>query len=130
VQAEQSIQYSVCDLTRGSRTSSFILAPGHHDDLKSYILIWDMSTGIRGLSDVDKSRHDSEHRRLTSFLRDLRDESGLRQIDLAERLGVHQSFVSKYEGGERRLDLIELQAVCDALGQDLVKVVRRFISGR
>jgi len=37
-----------------------------------------------------------------------------------------QSFVSKYETGERRLDVIELRAVCEALGTTLSTFVKRF----
>lgn len=40
-----------------------------------------------------------------------------------------QSFVSKYESGERRLDLVELQQVCHALRVDLVALVREFAGG-
>ena len=43
-------------------------------------------------------------------------DSGLKQEELAKRLGVHQSFVSKVENGERRLDVLELRDLCEALG--------------
>jgi transcriptional regulator with XRE-family HTH domain len=51
---------------------------------------------------------------------------GLSQVDLARRLRRPQSFVSKYESGQRRLDLIELRAISRALGVDLLDLVRRF----
>jgi transcriptional regulator with XRE-family HTH domain len=53
-------------------------------------------------------------------------EAGLRQGDLADRLKQTQSFVSKYESGERRLDLLELQQICRAVGLSLAQFVRRF----
>jgi transcriptional regulator with XRE-family HTH domain len=49
----------------------------------------------------------------------------LRQHDLAERLGEPQSFVSKYETGERILDFVEVRDICRALGIPLVEFVRR-----
>ena len=58
--------------------------------------------------------------------RAVRKRAGLRQADVAERLGVPQSFVSKYEAGERRLDLVELRRITAALGTTLGEVVRRF----
>ena len=73
-----------------------------------------------------KSIYSEELRILVGLLRQLREEAGLRQVELAERLNRHQSFVSKYEAGQRRLDLIELRAVAGALGISLVEVVRRF----
>ncbi|MYB15481.1 MAG: helix-turn-helix transcriptional regulator [Chloroflexi bacterium] len=63
---------------------------------------------------------------LRDLLRQTRKEAGLRQIDVARRLGQTQSFVSKYESGERRLDLIELRAICSALGIPLSDFVARF----
>jgi len=51
---------------------------------------------------------------------------GLRQADLADRLGTSQTFVSNYEKGERRLDLVELDRICAALDQDLVVFVSDF----
>lgn len=62
------------------------------------------------------------------MLRDLRRRAGLRQADLADRLGVPQSFVSKYETGERRIDLLELKRICEALGSSLTDFVERFES--
>ena len=45
-----------------------------------------------------------------------RKEAGLTQAVLAGRLGRPQSFVSKYEGGERRLDVLEFLEVARAVG--------------
>jgi len=50
----------------------------------------------------------------------------LNQTELAGRLGKPQSFVSKYEAGERRLDDVELEQVCAALGLSLGEFVKRY----
>ena len=63
---------------------------------------------------------------LLSLLRQARLDAGLRQADVAQRLGKPQSFVSNYESGERRLDLLELEMVCKALDVELLEFVRRF----
>jgi transcriptional regulator with XRE-family HTH domain len=62
---------------------------------------------------------------LHRLLREIRQEAGLRQSDLAERLGQPQSFVSKYESGERRLDVLELRHVCTAVGISLTEFATR-----
>lgn len=67
--------------------------------------------------------------RLQALLRQIRAEAGLRQSDLAQRLGQPQSFVSKYESGERRLDLLEIRDICTAVGISLQEFVRRFERG-
>ena len=56
---------------------------------------------------------------LQEALKQLRLEAQLTQADLATRLGKPQSYVSKYESGERRLDIIELGEVCNAVGESL-----------
>ncbi len=71
-------------------------------------------------------RRELEEARLRGLLRDIRLAKGLRQADVAKRLGRTQSFVSKYEAGERRLDFVEVREVCRALRIDLVDLVRRF----
>ena len=70
--------------------------------------------------------HSPRQAELCDLLREIRMEAGLRQVDLAERLGQPQSFVSKYEAGERRLDIVELEQVCAACGISLVDFVSRF----
>jgi len=63
---------------------------------------------------------------LLGLLRDARREAGMRQADVAAKMGKPQSFVSNYESGERRLDLLELQTLCEVLGIKLVDFVKRF----
>jgi transcriptional regulator with XRE-family HTH domain len=75
---------------------------------------------------MEKSIFTPEQEALQRVLKQLRLGSGLRQEDLASRLDEPQSFVSKYESGERRLDLIELRKICEALGVTLLELVGRF----
>ncbi|MGN2638004.1 helix-turn-helix domain-containing protein [Nocardia takedensis] len=70
-----------------------------------------------------KSLYSQEHLRFCAVMRRLRVDSGLTQSELAARLGKPQSFVSKYETGERRLDVAEARAVAAALGTSLREVV-------
>jgi transcriptional regulator with XRE-family HTH domain len=66
-----------------------------------------------------------ENQTLCRLLRSLRVDAALRQQDLAKRLGVGQSFVSKYESGERRLDVFELREICHACGVTLGTFIER-----
>ena len=66
-----------------------------------------------------------ERARLQELLRRIRVDAGMRQGDLAQKLGQPQSFVSKYETGERRLDILELSEVCEAVGITLEEFVKR-----
>ena len=68
-------------------------------------------------------------RRLIALLRQVRLDAALTQLQVAEKIGQTQSYVSKYENGEQRLDLIELEAVCDGIGIPLTKFVRRYLEG-
>lgn len=67
-----------------------------------------------------------EQKALLLLLRKVRKEAGLRQVDMAKALGLPQSYVSKYESGERRLDTLELRAVCRVAGIQLSDFARRF----
>jgi transcriptional regulator with XRE-family HTH domain len=64
--------------------------------------------------------------RLQELLRQTRMDAGLTQEEVARRLKQPQSFVSKYESGERRLDVIELRQICGILGISLAKFVEKF----
>ena len=55
----------------------------------------------------------------------MRSEAGLRQEEVARELGRPQSFVSNYELGERRLDLLELREICSVCGVALEVFVKR-----
>lgn len=75
---------------------------------------------------MGKSLSSTESEKLAALLRSVRSEATLTQAEVAERLKLPQSFVSKYESGERRLDLVELRHICKALGVSLGDFVRRF----
>jgi transcriptional regulator with XRE-family HTH domain len=75
---------------------------------------------------VPRKIYSREQEKLIAVLRQLRIDAELRQVDLAKRLRRPQSFVSKYETGERRLDLIELREVCAALGVSIMEFVQQF----
>lgn len=67
----------------------------------------------------------NRRKNLLRLLRRIRADARLRQVDLARMLGQPQSFVSKYEAGERRLDVLELEKVCNSCGITLVDFVSR-----
>lgn len=63
---------------------------------------------------------------LLSLLRSMREEAGFSQKELADALGLEQTIVSKVEHGVRRLDLLELDALCEVVGIPLEEFVRRY----
>ncbi|MFA5891030.1 MAG: helix-turn-helix transcriptional regulator [Actinomycetota bacterium] len=72
-----------------------------------------------------KQDRGTQREHLQAVLREARLQPGLTQPELARRIGRPQSFVSKYESGERRLDILELRQICQALGLSLTTLVRR-----
>jgi len=62
---------------------------------------------------------------LRASLIEAREQAGLTQAEVAKRLQRVQSFVSKYELGERRLDIVDFIAVCDCLGIDPADLLGR-----
>jgi ribosome-binding protein aMBF1 (putative translation factor) len=78
---------------------------------------------------VQKSISSQAYEHFLKCLREAREAAGLTQDDMADRLKESQSFVSKCERGERRLDIVELQRFCTAMGITLEKFVRRFEQG-
>lgn len=75
---------------------------------------------------VQKTIHTERGRRLAAMLREARVAKGLTLRELGERLGTPHTVVAKIEAGERRVDLVELESICDALGISLVEFVRRY----
>lgn len=75
---------------------------------------------------MEKSLYTSEYKLFLEMLRAARQQVGLTQEDVASRLRATQSFVSKCERGERRLDVVELREWCEAIGISLEKFVTSF----
>lgn len=74
---------------------------------------------------MEKSIYSAQYQQLCALLRQSREDAGLTQVEVAERLDVPQSFVSKYESGERRLDVIELRHVAEAIGTTVEVIISR-----
>lgn len=69
--------------------------------------------------------HSMDYRRFLVEVVALRRRAGLTQRELARRLGQSPSYVAKSEMGERRLDVLELLAICRACGEELTSFVAR-----
>jgi transcriptional regulator with XRE-family HTH domain len=76
---------------------------------------------------VTKSVFSSRYETFRKELVAAREAAELTQTQLAAKLSRPQSFVSKYERGERRLDVIEYLEVAEALGIDPVRFVRKIL---
>lgn len=77
---------------------------------------------------MEKSIYSKEYSLFLEQLRNAREEKGLTQTEVAERLGQTQSFVSKVERGERRIDIVELRAFCSTLKVPFLEFVATFDS--
>ena len=73
---------------------------------------------------MKKTIHSKEHRVLISLLRKIREERGFTQSQLAKLIESDQTFISKIENSERRIDLIELRIICNALNQSFLEFVQ------
>jgi transcriptional regulator with XRE-family HTH domain len=76
---------------------------------------------------MPRSSRSPRQARLQALLVSRRAAAGLSQTDVARRLRRPQSFVSKYETGERRLDIIELMEVAEAIGFDLCGFITELV---
>jgi transcriptional regulator with XRE-family HTH domain len=68
--------------------------------------------------------HSRRYERFRNLLARERRDAGLTQEALAKKLSKPQSFVSKYENGERRLDVVEFLDIAAAIGFDPAKFIR------
>jgi len=83
-----------------------------------------MAARARGFG---KSVHSPEQEAFCELMVAARKKARLTQQELAKQLGKPQSFVAKYEGGERRLDVVEFLAIARALGADPIAIVRALL---
>ena len=75
---------------------------------------------------MKKSLFSEDYRCFLKLLREVRERAGLTQEQIAERLETTQSIISKCERGERRLDIVELKAWCQALDISLPVFITEF----
>ncbi len=74
---------------------------------------------------MEKTQHSNAYRKLTKALREAREAAGLTQGEVAKKLKVYASFVSKVESGERRIDVVELTRFCQIYNVELVAFLRK-----
>ena len=74
---------------------------------------------------MKKNIYTKQRTQLITLLRELRIEAGLTQTDLAARIEKDQTLVSRFESGERRLDVLEIREICLALGITFEEFARR-----
>src|SRR6266576_7321429 len=86
-----------------------------------------MTSATRG---IGKSVHSPDQAAFCELMIGARKAAGLTQHALAVRLKKPQSFVAKYEGGERRIDVVEFIAIARALGADPLKLFRNYVAGK
>ena len=79
---------------------------------------------------MPKSIYSERYRQFHRLLVQERKAANLTQAQLAVRLSKPQSYVAKYEGGERRLDVIEFLDVAQAIGFDPIKFIRKLVKQR
>jgi Helix-turn-helix len=103
-------------LDRDDETPQLCLNPFWDYPTKGFIL------GSYGTNTVGNEAY----KRFRKLLADARKSANLTQQELALRLKRPQSFVSKYERGERRLDVVEFDEVAKALGIDPIRFLRQF----
>lgn len=75
---------------------------------------------------MDKSIYTEQYLLFLKLLRGARKRNNITQIELAARLGETQTFISKCERGERRVDIVELRKWCDAMGVPLADFSAHF----
>jgi transcriptional regulator with XRE-family HTH domain len=73
---------------------------------------------------MPKSLNSPRHELVKSALIEQRKAAGMTQSEVAEKLGRPQSYIAKVEGGERRIDIVELIDLAQVIGLDLGALLR------
>ena len=83
-----------------------------------------MRLGSTEIAHMQKSVHSEQYRKVLDWLIAARKTAGLTQQQVADQLDKPQSFVAKYEGGERRLDVVEFVTIARLLKADPASILR------
>ncbi|MGJ4993744.1 helix-turn-helix domain-containing protein [Bradyrhizobium sp. HKCCYLS3077] len=68
------------------------------------------------------------HEALRAFIVEKRKKAGLTQAEVAAKLGRYQSFIANVESGQRRIDVVELIDIANAIGFDPREAIKRLKS--
>ncbi len=73
-----------------------------------------------------KTIHREEYKILVECLKKFRKSANLTQLELAQKIGTDQTYISKYERCERRLDIVELMTICRGLDIKFIDFIRTY----
>ena len=79
----------------------------------------------KGKGWMEKSIYTNEYAVVLRVLKQARKEAGITQVQLAKKLRLTQSLLSKMERGECRLDIVQLRSICKILGLTRPQFVQR-----
>jgi transcriptional regulator with XRE-family HTH domain len=74
---------------------------------------------------IRRSLHSDEYKTFLRILKSVREDAGVTQVELATRLKQTQTFISKCERGQRRIDVIEMRQICKALKLDFGSFIKK-----
>lgn len=74
-------------------------------------------------ADFMSSIHSKEYESLIDRLIKARKDAGLTQVQVSELLKKHQSYISKIETCQRRIDVLEVKALAKVYGADIAKII-------
>jgi transcriptional regulator with XRE-family HTH domain len=74
---------------------------------------------------MEKTIYTREYEIVLQLLKEARESAGITQVQLAKKLKQSQSFVSKIERGDRRIDIVQLRTICGIFGMTLQEFVTR-----
>lgn len=78
---------------------------------------------------ASKAQHALRYRVIPALLRTMREDANLTQRELGKRLGKPQSWVYNCETANRRVDITEFVAWCEACGVKPLNGIKRFLKG-
>ena len=76
---------------------------------------------------MPKTIFGGDHQHLVEVLTEARKAAGLTQVDLSQRIGRDQTFISLIERGQRRVDVVEFIRLAEAIGTEPVALFSRVL---
>ena len=97
----------------------------HEPRLNLIILFWDYTIiGYTIQSGMGKSVYTKDYKEIINRLKQARIDAGFSQQVVADKLGKPQSYISKIESGERRLDVAEIKKFAEIYKKDIAYFIK------